>query len=442
MIVDCLLGFHLQANWEVSHLLFPHENSFNLWIYSKFPKVSLKFGILVLGLKFPNALQPSNFWTHMSSRVRCSVHMLSSQYTDIMKPRRHQRKRSHDRMLRCCRGLHLFQQTLWDEEMTIACSNAVTSLWLELLNIVTPFGVFWCSPLVILPSTTTSHIDTVALRMFYVVNFFGPSGIFNSSNNLYDIYFVNTFLREKKCQALMHDVISVRRAARTHRHWRTRTFLLSRECHCANLQMPTSPLKAPMSRLINGTSTQRCESTLPQYVFFFIFLFFLRPAQHITHAEPLIPGREKEKKKKKKNLWPGRAIKRKALRGAEPQAGGHSRRTGAVALQAAGVKYLCVTDVFIAFSAPQPAGRGFSSSPRFNKISPRNPSIPASSAQHFHSEKADTQRRLTPWHLRPQACQFNWSLQLQRRFVLCYIIFYEVLFFLKKVTWVEPCCCW
>lgn len=99
----------------------------------------------------------------------------------------------------------------------------------------------------------------------------------------------------------------------------------------------------------------------------FYFFIFLRPAQHITHAEPLIPGRKKEKRKEKKNLWPGRAIKRKPLRRCRATGGGPSRRTGAVALQAAGVKYLCVTDVFIAFSAPQPAGRGFSSSPRLIK---------------------------------------------------------------------------
>lgn len=163
----------------------------------------------------------------------------------------------------------------------------------------------------------------------------------------------------------MHDDVSVRRAARTHRHWRTRTFLLSRECHCANLDMPTSPLKAPMSRLINGTSTQRCESTLPQCVFYFIYLFILRPAQHRTHAEPLIPGRGKEKEKKKNLAW--KSYKKKTSAWCRATGGGPSRTTGAVALQAAGVKYLCITDVFIAFSAPQPAGRGFSSSPRLIK---------------------------------------------------------------------------
>lgn len=92
---------------------------------------------------------------------------------------------------------------------------------------------------------------------------------------------------------------------------------------------------------------------------------------HTTCGTP--DPREGKGKEKEENLWPGRAIKRKPLSGTEPQTGegggggvsggAPSRRTGAVALGVAGVKYLCVTDVFIAFSAPQPAGRGLSSSP-------------------------------------------------------------------------------
>lgn len=227
----------------------------------------------------------------------------------------------------------------------------------------------------------------------------------------------------------MHDVISVRRAARTHRHWRTRTFLLSRECHCANLQMPTSSLKAPMSRLINGTSTQRCESTLPQYVFYFIFSFFLRPAQHITHAEPLIPGREKEKRKKKKKPLAWKSYKKKTSARCRATGGGPSRRTGAVALQAAGVKYLCVTDVFIAFSAPQPAGRGFSSSPRLIK------SLHATHPFQPHPRSISIQRKQIRgggWHLdifglRPASLIGPCNC---RAVLFCVIsFFYEVLFF-------------
>lgn len=99
-------------------------------------------------------------------------------------------------------------------------------------------------------------------------------------------------------------------------------------------------------------------------VLFYLFISFTTGTAHNTRRTP-DPGAGKRKRRKKNLAW--KSYKKKTSARCRATGGGPSRRTGAVALQAAGVKYLCVTDVFIAFSAPQPAGRGFGSSPRLIK---------------------------------------------------------------------------
>lgn len=161
--------------------------------------------------------------------------------------------------------------------------------------------------------------------------------------------------------------------------------------------------------------------------------FFLRPAQHITYAEPLIPGREKEKRKKKRKPLAWKSYKKKSSARCRATGGRPSRRTGAVALQAAGVKYLCVTDVFIAFSAPQPAGGGFSSSPRLIKSlhEQTHPFQP-------HPLSISIQRKQIRgggWHLdifglRPASLIVPCNC---RAVLFCVILFfYEILFFFKE----------
>lgn len=101
-------------------------------------------------------------------------------------------------------------------------------------------------------------------------------------------------------------------------------------------------------------------------ILFYFFIFFTTGTAHNTRGTP-DPGAGKRKEKGKKKPLAWKSYKKKTSARCRATGGGPSRRTGAVALQAAGVKYLCVTDVFIAFSAPQPAGKGFSSSPRLIK---------------------------------------------------------------------------
>lgn len=176
-------------------------------------------------------------------------------------------------------------------------------------------------------------------------------------------------------------------------------------------------------------------------VLFYLFIYFTTGTAHNTRGTP-DPGAGKRKKKKKKENLAWKSYKKKTSAWCRATGGGPSRRTGAVALQAAGVKYLCVTDVFIAFSAPQPAGRGFGSSPRLIK------SLHATHPFQPHPLSISIQRKQIRgggWHLdifglRPASLIGPCNC---RAVLFCVMLFfYEILIFLKKVTWVEPCCCW
>lgn len=112
-----------------------------------------------------------------------------------------------------------------------------------------------------------------------------------------------------------------------------------------------------MSNKLNIYPTS--QITLPQWVYDRYSIWHAAPAP----TDPLILGQ--------KDPW--KSYKKKTSGRATEAGGGLSPRTDAAALHtaasmAADVKYLCVTDIFIAFfPLPSPAGRDFSSSP-FNKI--------------------------------------------------------------------------
>lgn len=114
-------------------------------------------------------------------------------------------------------------------------------------------------------------------------------------------------------------------------------------------------------------ANQHCLSA-----FLFIYLFILRQAWQIIHAELLDPGARDGRKNVKKEPW--KSYKKKKGRGwaLVPLAGQMPRRCGQQH-----VKYLCVTVVFIAFSAAQPAGGGFSrSSLLIKSLLPTHPLLP------------------------------------------------------------------